>query len=579
MESKMKFNSHVYNTVYQAFRPFIGKITFLLILGFISRLVFLSNAKVIGEAVDRTDAIDKPFLISLSYQIFILLSVSIVLTLIYRVMFSRLSAKAISTIYDETTFRTSRFPLSFFDQTAVGKISTRFSSDYGNAFRLFGGPLAEFISIVFDLISIFIIICWINILYIIPLLIAAVLYYFILKMNENTLRTNRSLSSTQRGPSIAHFSETVQGALCIRQDSRQNSFLNRFNELDNLFTTAKKNVFKSVFTFSLQLSVMSLLVFLLNAAISVYLFEKKVLGAGEITVVISYTLLATTALQMFFEWYSQFDEALIGVSRLDEYIRTDIEAGAYLPAESSFDTGHPKLAPDAPLSVPSTRKLTLEIENLSLKYETQDHETLKNITLTIPPGSKVGIIGRTGSGKTSLIAAILKLYPYSKGSVSFKEYTPFSVDDYRKQFAVISQDTFFIRGSLKDNIDFNHMYSDADLADALHRVGIDLPLSTYVEENGNNLSQGEKQLISLCRGLLKNSPIIIFDEATANIDPQSEATINDILMKTLQEHTQIIIAHRLDTVKKCDFILWLSDGQIKKFGPPKEILEAFITTG
>lgn len=574
----MKFSRNIYDTLFQSFKPYRFQIVLLLLVGLSSRLIFLSNAKVIANAVDSTNEISRNFLISLSLKVFAILIVSLLLTLIYRVLFSRLCSYAISHIYDETTYRASRFPLSFFDQTPVGKISTRFSSDYGNAFRLFGGPLAEFISIIFDLVSIITIMIWINPSFGFPLLLSGLLYYFILKLNQKKLRENRSALSLQRAPSIAHFSETVQGALCIRQDQRQNSFANHFQELDNLYTRIKIIVSKNIFSFSFQLSVMSLLLILMNAFICMHFYRNHQMDAGEITVIISYTLLATTALQMFFEWYSQFDEALIGVQRLDEYLRSPIEPGSLLPTQTKFNTGQPvaltELQPP-----PKAERLDLVIKNLSLRYQNQPHDTLKNLNLTITAGQKVGLIGRTGSGKTSLISAILKLYPFSSGEIEISGLTPVSVDEYRQRFAVISQDAFFIKGSLRDNLDFTGKHSDETLRRALNRIQIKIDLDYPIEEKGSNLSQGEKQLISMARGLLKNASIIIFDEATANIDPKSEALVNEVLRKSLKDRTQIIIAHRLDSVRDCDVIVWLSEGSIKKIGPPKEILEAFITTG
>ena len=142
---------------------------------------------------------------------------------------------AVSRIYDETTYRVSRFPMSFFESQPVGRITTRFSSDYGNILRLFGGPLAEFLSILFDLISIVIIMIFIHPFFILTILISLFFYLIILKKNQLKLRQSRRDLSTYRTPSISHFSETVQGNTMIRQNKKNDMFLQKFKEYDQKY--------------------------------------------------------------------------------------------------------------------------------------------------------------------------------------------------------------------------------------------------------------------------------------------------------------------------------------------------------
>lgn len=569
----------VYNTLYQAFKEYFVYIVLLLILGFAGRFLLLYNSKIIAQTLDQTDVITHDLLHSLLFKLLIILSISYVMATLYRVLVSRLSSYAISKIYDETTYRVSRFPLSFFDHQPAGKITSRFSSDYGNLFRLFGGPLAEFFSIIFDIIAIAIITITIHPLFAIPLCLASLFFYGILKYNQDQLRHARSEVSILRAPSVAHFSETVQGATNIKLAGSSEKFTTRFNSLDQIFVTAKETVFKRVFIFSAQLNVMSFCLFLLNGFLSIYLMSKNIIGIGQVSVVLSYTFLSTQALQMFFEWFSQFDEAMIGVQRMDEYIRLPIENEALLPAHAQFETGHPKETAETAAKPVRAEINNLYIHDLSLKYATQAQPTLKHLSLNIQQGQKVGIIGKTGSGKSSLIAAIMKLYPYSSGAISINEDHNMSLEFYRSHFAVVSQDTFFIQGSLRENIDLFNLYSDEKVIEILERVGIYLNLNYRIEERGANLSFGEKQLISLARCLLKDSPFIILDEATANIDPHSEAILTDTLETALNDKTQIIVAHRLVTVEKCDMLIWLDKGEIKKLGPAKEVLEAFRTSG
>ena len=383
---------------------------------------------------------------------------------------------------------------------------------------------------------------------------------------------------------MAHFSETVQGHLSIRQTDKSKSFIDRFNLLDQVFLKAKFLVNRNVMQFSAELNIISALLFFANGYLGIHLARTQSLGAGQIAIVLGFTILATNTLQMFFEWYSQFEEALVGVERLDEYLRAPLEEGAFLPTYADFKTHHPQKSKTTVRLEQSKNKSddTLTVENLSFRYPTQNQEgsqpLLSHISFKLKQGEKLGIIGRTGAGKSTLIAALLRLYPIEKGVILINNEYQTDVENHRRQFSLISQDQFFIKGSLRDNLDLFEPSTNKDLESCLQTVGLRFSLDMQIEEKGQNLSHGEKQLISLCRGLLQNAEIFIFDEATANIDPQSEKLIERALKETLSTKTQIRIAHRLQTVQDCDKVLWLENGQIKKIGLPQEVLVAFEST-
>ena len=575
---KKTFSKSIFDTLLQAYRPFLVRIVISTVFGFAGRILFLSNAQIIAKFYDQHKEFTPELLQSLTHHLLIVLTVAFAMTIVYRTFFSRLSALAVSRIYDETTYRVSRYPLSFFDNTPVGKITTRFSSDYGNVFRLFGGPLAEFFSIIFDLIGTSLLIALSHPYFVINLVFAGLAFYWILQRNQMKLRKHRRDVSVLRGPSVAHFSETVQGSLSIRQNQKTPSFIGRFLKLDNLYIVSKINIIKSIMRFSTELNIISTLLFLANGILGMYLIQHGLLGAGQVGVILGFTILATNTLQMFFEWYSQFEEALVGVERLDEFIRSPIEDGAFLPAHADFKTHHPhktKNTEPAQKKPVTPIQYRLSVDELSLTYPGQNHPTLSKISFKLKPAEKLGIIGRTGAGKSSLISALLRLYPFNEGIILINNEYKFDIEEHRKQFSLISQDQFFIKGTIKDNLDlFNH-FSNERLNEILKLVGLTMQLHFMVEEKGQNLSQGEKQLLSLARGLLQNAEIFIFDEATANIDPQSEKLIELALKKTLANKTQIRIAHRLQTVLDCDKILWLEDGHVKMLGATNEVIQEF----
>jgi ABC-type multidrug transport system fused ATPase/permease subunit len=575
------YSKTIYDTLMQAYRPFLLKISMTLIFGFLGRFLILSNAQVIGQYIDHHEQMIPNELKQLFLNMISLLIIAFVFTIFYRTVFSRLSALAVSRIYDETTYRVSRLPISFFESQPVGKITTRFSSDYGNVFRLFGGPLAEFLSILFDLISITLIMVFINPLFLFTIIIAAIFYFILLKKNQLRLRDSRRELSTNRAPSIAHFSETVQGSTIIRENGKEFMFVQKFLEYDQKYLTSKWNVFWHVTRFSLELNLLSTVLFAVNALICLKLISGHVIGIGQTGVILSFTLLASYTLQMFFEWFSQFEEALTGVEKMDEYIRLPLEQGMKLPAYSDFSTSQPKKSKYDSTQIEVSDLISenhLQVENLFFKYPTSTEMILNSISFRLKKGEKLGIIGRTGSGKTTLISALLHLYPIHSGVILINGRNESDVEKHRSLFSVISQDQLFLTGSIRDNLDLFRTSSNNEIEKILKQVGLSFSLSDQVAEKGQNLSQGEKQLLSLARGLLQKAQIFIFDEATSNVDPHSENLMNKALSSLLADKTQIRIAHRLQTVEDCHQILWLDQGHVKKIGPTQEVLVAFKQT-
>lgn len=573
----MAFSKTIYDTLLQAYRPFIVKILITVVLGFLGRFLFLANAQILGQYMDQVSEIQIESLKPVVAKLFILLLTAFTLTLAFRTIFSRLSALAVSRIYDETTYRVSRFPISFFDQQPVGKITTRFSSDYGNIFRLFGGPLAEFLSILFDLISIVVLMVFIHPYFIFTILFSFTIYLSILKRNQFRLRESRRDLSNNRAPSISHFSETVQGAATIRLNKKQQMFSEKFLMFDEKYLLSKRRVFWNVTRFSMELNILSALFFALNGAVCLFLIRNGIIGIGLASVVLSFTLLATNTLQMFFEWFSQFEEALVGVEKMDDYLRAEIEPGALLPHYSDFATDHPKRLTQLDLkslnSLPSDYHV--QVEGLNFKYPNSQNLILNTVSFKIKHGEKLGIIGRTGSGKSTLISALLNLYPIGSGVILLNGKNEVDVEKHRSLFSVISQDQLFLSGTIRDNLDLFQNHSNQEIEKILRLVGLQFSLNHEVFEKGQNLSQGEKQLLSLARGLLRKAEIFIFDEATSNVDPHAESLMNKALSEILKEKTQIRIAHRLQTVEDCDQILWIDQGAVKKLGPAKEVLVAF----
>ncbi len=567
------------------------------------RILLLANANVIGIWVDtfcRAPVICRPvphvfqgasnerFLWILSLLTFF----GFLTTMIFRISFSRLSARAVSQLYDEVTLRTSRYPIRFFDNNPVGRVVTRFSSDYNNVFRLFGGPLAEFLSIIFDLICMMILITVASPLYVPVIFLIGIANWAVYRLNRDRMRLKRRALSASRSPSIAHFSETTQGASTIRIFARQQTFAERFSHLNLDYLNERLSTVGVVLGFSMQMSFLTATLLLGTGALGYWLSLKGFLSIGSIGVAFTFIVLSGTSIQMFFEWMAQVEEAMTGVERLDEYLRRPLEPGAKLPASHLFKTDHLSYAQGEEAGFKTAHLVRgssapIAIRDLWFRYGEALPFVLKGLTLDIKSGEKIGIVGRTGSGKTSFVQALFRLYEIHQGEVRIGGISAEETDLqlYRRSIALISQEPTLFRGSLRENLDLERRFQDPQILEALSRVGLTdwleaqpLMLEALIEERGRNLSSGEKQLLCMARCLLQDAPVVVMDEATSSVDPQSEEILVRATREFFADRTQIIIAHRLSTLEDCDRVLWLSHGEIRMFDRPAIVMPVFKTS-
>lgn len=607
-----KYAGSLLDTLKQAYAPFLGRTAIWLFLGLLGRFALLANINLVGWWVDsyckaplRCKELpgfaqgygSQEFLRALGLATLL----GLILTAAFRIGFSRLSATAVSRIYDETTLRTSRLPMSFFDRNPAGRVITRFSSDYNNVFRIFGGPLAEFIQLVFDLIVMSTLLLVASPWYLPFWALIAVSNYGVYRANLAPLRRERRELARSRSPGIAHFAESAQGVSTIRAFGRQDTFFDRFRKLNDAYLSQRLRTQGFLARFAMQMGGLTAFVFLATALSGAWLVETGRASVGSIGVAFAYIGLSGNVLQGFFEWLAQFEEAMTGLERLDQYLRLPLEPGASLPATAEFSTGHPVQGSFGPAPSRLPRAAGVEVSGLWFRYQEDLPSVLKGIDLKIAPGEKVAVVGRTGSGKTSLIQALFRLYPIERGSIRIGGLEPrldaasagsasahpgsIPLESYRKMIGLISQEPTLFRGTLRENLVADESRAELEMIEALRRVHYIEPgmdgeqaraiLDSPVEERGRNLSAGERQLVCMARCLLQDAPVIILDEATSSVDPRSEQILTRATRDFFADRTQLIIAHRLSTVRACDRVLWLQDGRIHRIGPPSQVLPEF----
>ncbi len=608
-----KYSNHSFQSILMSIEPFKGKLIKIVLIGFLGRALLLGNTNIIGKWADtlciksqycqHSVGVFKNF--NNHNFLWLLLGMSTVgmgCLMLFRITISRLGTYSASRLFDETTMRVARFPIEFFDTNPVGRIITRFTTDYYSLFRMAGGPLGEFLSITFDLILFFILIIVASYYYIPLILFSILLNYFVYKLNHKKIRKLRRESSSSRGPVISHFSETTIGSKIIRAYGKQEKFYNYFTKKleDNLNLQQKTNTLINIF--SLQMSFLNIMLLFITAVVGLWLIKMGLSSLGSLGVAFIFIAMVSSTIQVFFEWVSSVEDALTGTERMAEYLFKPLELGVSLPNKTNFHTGHPVESHDALIS--SSKHLNeqrisssyaLEVIHLSLRYQEKGPRILNDITFKIRHGEKIGIVGKTGSGKSSLIQALFHLYPFESGQIIINGHQAnldafsfasdphiVSLENFRKNIFLLTQDPVLYTGTLRENITTNFELSDENILFVSKLLGLDKmilshpnKLNRMIEEKGANLSSGERQLICMARCLLQEAPLILMDEATSAIDPQTEHILLHAIQKFLRDRTQIIVAHRLSTIENCDRILWLENGRIIMEDTPRIVLPYF----
>ena len=467
-------------------------------------------------------------------------------------------------MFNELLFKLMKAPVNLFHDTIPrGQILSRFGKDLDSSTRL--NNISSGTIRILTQLSGSIIICalfnyYILLLFPLVLIIQCIVIKFYLQGGRDLNR----LEGNCRSPILGVFSETISGIPIIRAYNYESKFEDKFHKRLNNFLKVKivQSGASSWFGVHLDLVSFVLLVFILLFS----LYFKSSLSPETMGILLSYSIKIIEYLFYVMERYTLLERLLTSVERCVNFTKIVQE----LPSSTELDK--------TLTSFPENGKI--EFKNYSVKYRPETDLVLKNLNFVIQPGEKVGVVGRTGSGKSTLCLCLFRiLEPYS-GSITIDDIdiSKLGLDFLRKNMTIIPQDPTLIAGTLRENVDPTQEYADNAIIEALVEVGLEYlvkekSIEYQIVENGNNLSAGERQLICIARATLRKSKIILMDEATSSIDYKTETVIQESISKVMKTSTVITIAHRIKTIINYDKILVLESGRIVEFDSPKELLK------
>ena len=468
-------------------------------------------------------------------------------------------------MHNELLVKQIRAPINLYhDMIPRGQILSRFGKDLDSSTRL-NNVSSGTVRILCQFIGC-LIICgiynkYILLIFPIVLIIESLLIKFYLYGGRDLNR----LEGNCRSPMIGVFSETLSGIPIIRAFQYENKFKEKFfNKLNTIF---KVKLFQSGGSnwFGVHLDMVSfvLLVFILLFS----LIFKNSLSPESMGLLLSYSIKLIDYLFNVIERYSLLEKLLTSVERCIAFTKVIQE----LPPNTNLDKS----------LVNFPQKGGIRFENYSVKYRPELDLILNNLTFEIKAKEKIGVVGRTGSGKSTLCLSLFRILEAEKGTIYIDDVdiSKLGLDFLREKLTIIPQEPTLIEGTLRENVDPIHKYTDAEIIDALTEVGLESlvnskSLDYIIFENGNNLSIGEKQLICIARALLRKTKIIIMDEATSSIiDYKTETLLQESIEKIFKNSTVITIAHRVKTIINYDKILVLDKGNIVEYDSPQILLK------
>ncbi|KAJ2249336.1 hypothetical protein GGI13_004324 [Coemansia sp. RSA 455] len=460
-----------------------------------------------------------------------------------------------------------RSPMSFFDTTPLGRILQRFSKDQLSVDevipRTFGSWLQTFSTVLLSLTVIVVSMPAFG-LVIVPM---ALFFFYLKNYFLETSRTLKRLDSTTRSPIYASFQEMLVGVSTIRAYGKSERFMaENLRKID----TNQRCVYPYLSLnrwLAVRLEFMSALIIFATAMLGVISLLYGKVDAGLVGLSVSYAMQSTQQINWMLRMECDLENSMCDYVRIQEY---------------------EQLTPEAPEVIEDNRperswpeQGMVEFKNYSTRYREGLSLVLKDVSFSVRPREKVGIVGRTGAGKSSLTLALFRIIEAAEGQILLdgKDIAQYGLFDVRSKLSIIPQDPVLFAGTVRENLDPFNTYSDQEIWRALEHARLadfvrtkDERLEFVVNQGGENFSVGQRQLICLARALLKRAKVLVLDEATAAIDPESDAIIQASIRKEFKDCTVLTIAHRLNTIIDSDRILVLDQGQVAEFDTPDALL-------
>ncbi|OII72305.1 ABC transporter family protein [Cryptosporidium andersoni] len=476
--------------------------------------------------------------------------------------------KASTSFHKKLLIRLRYTTLSFFEATPVGRILSRFTGDTTNLDDALPRNLGDLLTAVAKIIVIIFSISRVTPRFLICVPVLIYMFYQFSKKYAPMLRQSERLAAVRTAPILSHVIDTLDGLTTIRAFKAQERFIQKMDCLIRSESRIRYHVETSYRWLFIRLEVMGCIAVFTAGIFGVFVLACDPRNAGIFGVSLTFALGASNCLNFGTRVLGEIEGVMVGLERIRDYTEST-------PLESKPTNENYKL----PNNWPTSGKI--QFEKFKLKYRSDLPLVLNNISCTILPGEKVGVVGRTGAGKSSIFASILRLVEPFSGNIKIDDIDISSIGlfDLRSRISIIPQDPIIFSGTVRFNLDPLKQHSDEDIYEVLNRTHLrgffkSMPNGLYskLDVGGHSLSAGQRQLLCLARAILRRSRVVLLDEATSSVDVNTDSLIQKTLRIEFQNCTILAVAHRIQTVMDYDRIMVLDSGKIVEFDNPGVLL-------
>ncbi|MDY5211175.1 ABC transporter ATP-binding protein [Intestinibacter sp.] len=490
--------------------------------------------------------------------------VSAILSFIQGFIMSGISQKLAYNLRDELSKKINRLPMSYFDKTTNGEVLSRFTNDIDTLAQTLNQSLTQIITAVTTLVGVFIMMVTISGIMTVAALVIIPIGMFVISMIIK--RSQKFFAQQQEflGNVNGQVEELYGGHLVVQAFNGQEDAIEKFDKTNEKLY---KSAWKSQFLSGLMQPLMSFvgnLGYVLISILGGFLVIKNSIEVGDI--------------QSFIQYVRQFNQPLNQIAQISNQLQSTAAS-----AERIFEFLAEEEEPVTENNSVKVNRHDGEVifDHVRFGYD-ENKVIIKDFNAKVKPGQKIAIVGPTGAGKTTIIKLLMRFYDVNSGAiyVDGKNIKDYNRQELRTHFGMVLQDTWLFSGSIKDNIKYGRLdATDEQVKEAAKAAHVDHFIKTLpsgydmvLNEEASNVSQGQKQLLTIARAILADPEILILDEATSSVDTRTEVLIQKAMDNLMENRTSFIIAHRLSTIRNADLILVMNEGDIIEQGTHEELL-------